>query len=223
MNNLIETQINTALPAEEIIKIIIHDTNEPLVEIIESERIKLLNENKFLSPHLRKSARDLLISAANNLPNDYKILVVTAYRPLWMQKKMWNRRLWQMAKKYPLKMIFKNKEWKKIASKYTAPPGGSSHQYGGAVDVTLLDTNGTKLDMGTTLTESGVKVHTHNNLINEAQRQNRQILYGVMTKVGFVNYPLEWWHYSYEDRMWAAYTKRKECFYGRIDSKRGRS
>lgn len=210
-------QINVGLPLEEIKKIIIRDTNEPLVEIFETEKIKLLKEYKFLSPYLRKSAKDLLIEASKNLPENFKLLIVTAYRPVWMQKKLWRGRLIQMAKKHPFKMIFQYPKWKKMASRYTAPPGGSSHQYGGAVDVTMIDDNGEKLDMGTTLTDFGERVNTHTNLITEKQKENRRILYEAMTKAGFVNYPLEWWHYSYGDRMWSAYTRQTECFYGIIE------
>lgn len=35
-----------------------------------------------------------------------------------------------------------------------------------------------------------------------------------MEKAGFQNYPFEWWHYCYGDRMWAAYSGKKTCFYG---------
>lgn len=217
MSDVVETQINKGLPREEINKIPVHDTGEKLLEIIENDKIKLLKEHKFLSPFLRETARDILYKAAENLPEGYKLLVVTAYRPLWMQKKLWRNRLIQMAKKYPLKMIFLHKEWKKLVSRYTAPPGGSSHQYGGAVDVTIVSPNGERLDMGTTLTDFGERVNTHSDLITDTQKNNRKILYDVMTKAGFVNYPLEWWHYSYGDRMWAAYLKKTECFYGRIE------
>lgn len=212
-----ESQINVGLSLEKIKKIIVRENNEPLVEILEGEKIKFLSKHKFLSPYLRESARELLTVAANNLPENYKLLIVTAYRPLWMQKKLWRQRLWQMAKRHPLKMIFQYPGWKKMVSKYTAPPGGSSHQCGGAVDVTIIDDSGNRLDMGTDLTDFGEKVNTHTNLITQNQRENRQILYDSMTKAGFANYPLEWWHYSYGDRMWATYTRRIECFYGRIE------
>ena len=38
-----------------------------------------------------------------------------------------------------------------------------------------------------------------------------------MKKLDFVNFPAEWWHYCYGDRMWAAYKGKKECFYGYIE------
>ncbi|MDO8589772.1 MAG: M15 family metallopeptidase [bacterium] len=209
-------QITRGLPLEEIKKINIIETNEPLVEIIENDRIKLLSDHKYLSPNLRKSARDILYIAAGNLPPDNKLLIVTAYRSIQMQKELYNSRLKQLAMKHPFKMVFDYKGWKKTVGLYTSPPGGSSHQSGGALDLTVIDAEGDRLDMGTELTDFGVKVHTENNLITDEQRKNRKILYDAMTKAGFVNYPLEWWHYSYGDRMWAAYSRREECFYGPI-------
>ncbi len=210
-------QIKNGLPLEEIKKIRINETNEPLVEITETEKVKLLRDHKYLYPHLRKGAQELLYVASDNLPDGHKLLVVTAYRPIWMQKELYRRREKQMAKAHPFLMIFQYPKWRKMVNRYTSPPGGSSHQYGGAVDVTVIDPAGNRLDMGTTLTDYGVKVHTENDLITEEQRSNRKLLYNAMTKAGFVNYPLEWWHYSYGDRMWAAYSSREDCFYGPLN------
>lgn len=216
MSNEMIQQITRGLPIEEIRKIKINETKEPLVNIPESERVSLLKEHKYLDPRLRKSSQEMLNVAGNNLPAGYKLLVVTAYRPIWMQKEFYKRRLRQLALKHPLKMIFQYFEWKNMVNRYTSPPGGSSHQSGGAVDVTIVNPQGERLDMGTALTDFGPKVHTENGLITEVQRKNRKILYDAMTKAGFVNYPLEWWHYSYGDRMWAAYLGKEECFYGPI-------
>jgi D-alanyl-D-alanine dipeptidase len=123
-----------------------------------------------------------------------------------------------MAKKYPFKMIFNYSNWKREVGKYTSPPGGSSHQCGAAVDVTLLDSNNNRIDMGTTLTDFGEKVNTYSEQISAEQKENRKILLDAMTKVGFINYPLEWWHFSYGDRMWAAYSEKTECFYGPMNN-----
>lgn len=209
-------QITKGLPIEEIRKIKIEETNEPLVDIVDSERVSLLKDHKYLDARLRKSAQELLSVAANNLPAGHKLLVVTAFRPIWMQKELYRRREKQLAVKHPFLLIFQYPKWRNLVNRYTSPPGGSSHQYGGATDVTIINPQGERLDMGTTLTDFGVKVHTENNLITDEQRKNRKVLYDAMTKAGFVNYPLEWWHYSYGDRMWAAYSRRSVCFYGPI-------
>ncbi len=210
-------QITKGLPLEEIKKIKVNETNEPLVEIENTERVVLLEDHRYLDARLRKSAKNLLSVAANNLPTGYKLLIVTAYRPVWMQKELYRRREKQIAKAHPFLMIFQYPKWRKLVNSYTAPPGGSSHQYGGATDVAVIDPQGKRVDMGTSLTGYGVMVHTENDLITNEQRNNRKMLYEAMTKAGFVNYPLEWWHYSYGDRMWAAYSRKDACFYGPID------
>jgi D-alanyl-D-alanine dipeptidase len=216
------SQIKSGLPIEQIRNIEIKETNEPLVEIVETEKIKLLLDHKYLSPYLRNSAREFLYKAAENLPDGYKLLIVTAYRPVWMQEELYRRRMKQLVRKHPFLLIFQYPRWRKMVNRYTSPPGGSSHQYGGAVDVMVIDTLGNRLDMGTALTDFGEKVHTENKLITDEQRRNRKLLYDAMTAVGFVNYPLEWWHYSYGDRMWAAYTGRKECFYGPFEERKSK-
>lgn len=208
--------ITTGLPREIIKEIEIEENNEPLVSIPEGEKIKLLHEHKYLSPLLRKSVCDLLVKASNNLPEGYKLLIVTAYRPIQMQREMWRNRLWQLAKARPFQMVFQYSKWKKTAGQYTAPPGGSPHQCGAAVDLTILNNNNNRLDMGTSFTDFGKKVHTKSDLVSSEQKKNREMLFNLMIEAGFVNYPLEWWHYSYGDQMWAAYSGKKKCFYGSI-------
>ncbi len=209
-------QITTGLPLTEIKRIKIQENGESLVSIPENDKLILLHEHKYLVPFLRKSVCERLVEASNSLPEGYKLLVITAYRPITMQKKLWRNRLWQMAKAHPFQMIFQHRKWRKTAAQYTAPPGGSSHQCGAAVDLAVLDSNGNRLDMGTSLTDFGKKVHTNSLLVSEEQIKNRKMLLDIMQKAGFINYPLEWWHYSYGDRTWAAYSKKDQCFYGPI-------
>jgi len=47
-------------------------------------------------------------------------------------------------------------------------------------------------------------------------RNNRRVLYDVMTQAGFANYPEEWWHWSYGDQMWAANLKKEEALYAGV-------
>lgn len=209
-------QITKGLPVEKIREIITNENNELLVEIKETIKLKL-ETSRYLDPRLRKSAYGMLTRASESLPQGYKILVITAYRPYWMQREKWNKRLLSLGLRHPLRMIFDRKKWLRMVRQYTAPPGGSMHQCGSAIDVTLLDSNDLKLDMGTSLEDYGRKVHTFNELISAEQTKNRKILYNAMTQAGFVNYPLEWWHYCYGDKMWAAYTESKNCFYGPLN------
>lgn len=204
---------------ETINKVRVIENNELLVEIVERGNIVLLSDNRYLLPYLRKQVVDMLFIAADYLPPEYKLLVVTAYRPRSMQKKMWYRRLLQLAMRYPFKVLFQPFAFRTMASKYTAPPGGSSHQCGAAVDVKLIDLQGNLIDMGTSQEEFGEVCHTAYSYITDEQKKNREILYEAMTSAGFANYPREWWHYSYGDKVWAGYNNKTECFYGPIEDK----
>jgi hypothetical protein len=41
--------------------------------------------------------------------------------------------------------------------------------------------------------------------LSRSARRNRDLLAEVMVGAGFVNYPTEWWHWSFGDRCWALY------------------
>lgn len=52
------------------------------------------------------------------------------------------------------------------------------------------------VDMGTGYDCSDEKAHTASKAISPQQRKWREILISAMAKQGFVNYRLEWWHFS---------------------------
>jgi len=209
-------QTSEGLKIQKILDVKIIENNEPAIEIKETEKIKLLKGHKFLHPFLRKTVAEMLVKAASNLPVGHTFLVVTCYRSFDMQKEMyWNRKK-QLAKKHPFRMIFQYPKWIKMVNTYTSSPGGSSHHTASAIDLTVVDQNGIRLDMGASLTDFGKKVHMENDLITDEHRKNRKVLRDAMTSAGFAYYPLEWWHYCYGDRMWATYNSKKDCFYGPV-------
>lgn len=59
-------------------------------------------------------------------------------------------------------------------------------------------------------------VYTNSSNISKTARQNRQLMIEVLEKEGFVNYPAEWWHWSYGDRYWAFVKKEPFAFYESI-------
>ena len=102
-----------------------------------------------------------------------------------------------------------------FAQKQIARPDGigGGHQTGGAVDLTLCSLDGTPLFMGTEYSEHNRLTRTSAYIEDAAVRKHRKILLSAMCEAGFVNYPNEWWHYSFGDRMWAAYSGKKKCLY----------
>src|SRR6266702_1595652 len=47
-------------------------------------------------------------------------------------------------------------------------------------------------------------------------RANRELLARVLRGAGLVNYPTEWWHWSYGDRYWALMTGAAAAVYGPV-------
>ena len=92
----------------------------------------------------------------------------------------------------------------------------SGHTTGGAVDVTLFY-YGKEVDCGSRYLTFTPQTPTWSKDLKRRQQRNRFILYNVMTKAGFVNYPLEWWHFCYGDKMYAAYKFEKQAFYGKAE------
>lgn len=93
---------------------------------------------------------------------------------------------------------------------------GGGHQTGGAVDLTICDSTGVPLDMGTAYSEFNTSTPTFSKTLTPEQKRNRTLLVSTMREAGFANYPLEWWHYSYGDTLWAAYANKPYAIFGCI-------
>ncbi|MFV2101792.1 M15 family metallopeptidase [Micromonospora sp. LOL_024] len=105
-------------------------------------------------------------------------------------------------------------------TKFVSPVEVAPHSTGGAVDLTLRSADGVELDMGTavdaTPEASGDACFTAAPSIGATVRQHRQILVDALPRVGLVNYPTEWWHWSYGDRYWALLTGAARTRYGPV-------
>ena len=62
----------------------------------------------------------------------------------------------------------------------------------------------------------GILSRTDSQKISPEAQTNRKIMGDVLTKVGFVNYPTEYWHWSYGDRYWAYHKKEPYALYRSI-------
>jgi D-alanyl-D-alanine dipeptidase len=77
----------------------------------------------------------------------------------------------------------------------------SGHSRGATVDLGLLRCAADAcmpLDMGTEFDLFDPRANTDSPVISAAQRANRQLLLGAMQQRGFVNYPMEWWHFTFK-------------------------
>lgn len=70
------------------------------------------------------------------------------------------------------------------------------------------------MDVGWGFNEPGPGSATAAEGLSPVARDNRAILVSVMSASGFVNYPHEWWHWSYGDRYWALCSGNPVALYG---------
>lgn len=129
-----------------------------------------------------KKAQDLL----EEMHPGFALIVYDGARPRRVQKRMWDS----------LDIPFKRN--------YVAPPWeGSIHNYGCAVDLSVLDESGKPLDMGTGYDFFGKEAQPQleSRMLKEGKItlehiNNRQLLKSVMLKAGFYNIRTEWWHFN---------------------------
>jgi D-alanyl-D-alanine dipeptidase len=76
------------------------------------------------------------------------------------------------------------------------PRIGSMHTRGVAVDLTLCQSDGQALDMGTQFDEMSDLSRHGNTEIAAPARHNRLLLLALMTAAGWEHHPHEWWHYN---------------------------
>jgi len=208
---LCQLGIRKILPAEVINNKRVIESNEPVEEITSLKTVNWRTDKIIV----RKTVAEMLVEANGFLPEGFQLVLIEGFRNLEKQEKGWETRLHETRKKYPNKT---NSEIEKLSVVFTAKPGGSGHYTGGAIDLTIAGPDGSLLDMETKYAESSEKSHTYSNNIASEQIKNRKILIDAMKKAGFVNYPAEWWHWCYGDRMWAAYARKPFAIYGNIEN-----
>ena len=151
-----------------------------------------LNENlykEFNRAFLHQLAAEKLKRAVESLKATkpgWQIVVLDALRPRSIQKILWSKV--KGTSQQP----------------YVANPGkGSIHNFGFALDVTLLDREGKEVDMGTpfdSFTSLAQPIRENEFLtqgkLSEQQIKNRKILRSAMESAGFSQLAIEWWHYD---------------------------
>ena len=209
------------IPDSELKKIPIKDNGEKLIniqkfcpKIIVRPPTYIKNEGEWYAKRagfVRETVANKLCFVQKNLPEGYKILLRCGYRSLKSQKKAFQAACDEVKKENP---IWNKNKIKQEASKAAAPLDiVPPHSTGGAVDVSILNSKGRLLDMGTKLGEFKTKTATNSREISKKAQENRKLLIKLMKKAGFINYPTEWWHWSYGDRYWAAVLKKKYSIY----------
>jgi len=116
----------------------------------------------------------------------YALLILDAARPRSVSRKMYQQ--------------VKGTKYQRFVAN---PDKGSMHNYGIAVDITIVDASGNELDMGYSpfrkstpelywlfvKKKLGVK-------LSDRQKKNRRLLADTMVQAGFLPLGFEWWHFN---------------------------
>ena len=150
-----------------------------------------------IDAYLHPDAARAVIKASEELHRlypAYNLLIKDAARPMSVQ-----RRMFDAVKGTP-------------KANYVANPakGGGLHNYGLAVDITIVDERGNELPMGTPVDHLGKEANidreesmVRDGIISETERQNRLLLRRVMTAAGFKPLRTEWWHFNFVSKSQA--------------------
>jgi D-alanyl-D-alanine dipeptidase len=216
----------TLIADPKVLAMPIVENNEPLVDIIQYPQIILSKKDS--CPYqkapsyskVRKTVADLLVQAAKYLPKGIQFYLEEGHRSLSVQKIIFDE--------YYQKLLLNHPNWDKETlfcetTKYVAPPERNApHSTGGAIDISLVTESGEKIDMGPDMNETPDQNQNRNftyaSNISAAVKANRKILIETLTRFGFVNYPTEWWHWSFGDRYWAYHAKKEFALYGSIEA-----
>ncbi len=144
----------------------------------------------------------------------FSLLVYDCYRPVEAVSAFL---AWAAAPGDATKAYYPHLDKSQLVPDYIA--SRSQHSTGTAVDLTLIPTGETpaphngggdctapvaerdgdnSVDMGTAFDCFDPKANTASPLATPEQRKARLLLKSIMERAGFVNYPREWWHFSFK-------------------------
>lgn len=206
----------------------IQDTDEPLIAL---ENFLKENKSKIIlsagetqygaqtldNQKMRLTAAEKLFEAEKYLQtvdSNLTFKVTDSYRPLSLQKKYFEE-VWE---KFSDQGLVGQDLYIAVSNVISDPGKCPPHSTGGTIDVTLFDlANNQELDLGTPVDKiDDPKTYTFDTTIINDTRKYRLILYTSLIQAGFVNAPVEWWHYSYGDQEWAIRTGAPVAIYDSI-------
>lgn len=158
-----------------------------------------------------------LAAAQGLLPRGIRLRVVEGHRSVATQRAIIARYSAEVCAARP---GVSPGELHRLVSRFVSPVDVAPHVAGAAVDLTLVDAGGDELDLGTPIDTTpeqsdGACFFAAEGISPDAHR-HRRLLAAVLTPHGLVNYPTEWWHWSYGDRYWALTLGAPAAHYGPV-------
>ena len=169
---------------------------------------------------VRKQVGERLVAAAKLLPRGYRLKIMDAWRPFALQEELFFTYREKLITGFSLDKVSPEERDRVISGFVSLPVDDRDlppvHTTGGAVDVTIIDPEDRDLPMGTAF---DAFTHMTDTAFFEEKgdkqiRDDRRLLYSVMTSAGFTNLPTEWWHFDFGDRFWAYYKNSPAIYRG---------
>ncbi|OGG43399.1 hypothetical protein A2841_03890 [Candidatus Kaiserbacteria bacterium RIFCSPHIGHO2_01_FULL_48_10] len=203
----------------------IRDNGEPLVDLGGYDFVlEPMYFKRGFSPiqkmYLRKGVAEKLSTIQKTL-GGLRFKIWDAWRPREVQAKLYRQHWNTLRKKEP---DWTDVEIKEEVETYVASPDLPlpAHLSGGAIDLTLVDTTGRELDMGTPFDHFALEASPH--FFETSVRnpgfahieKNRKLILTTMAAADFRVYPSEWWHFDYGTERWARELGKPHALYGEI-------
>ncbi len=206
------------------------ENNEPFVDLKNQTIIaygpspEVLNNKDYTK--IRRTIYDKLVEAQALLPKGFCMCLYEGYRSLSLQRLLFDNRWAKVRALHPQwthDQIFD--ETSKLVSPVVNKDGSKNippHATGAAIDVYLIDETHQPLDMGLQIKdwmqdEDGSLSQTDSQKISSKAQHHRDLMSKALLTVGFINYPTEYWHWSYGDRYWAHQTGQIQAMYGLLE------
>lgn len=202
----------------------IEENGEPLVSL------RGLNPNIFIAPSGKREDIDLLVrlglseklvKVANNLPQGIHLLVYDGWRPISRQKDLFLAEVSSLVRLNPKssmeRLCFTVKGY--VSRPNYSKNSPAPHSTGGSIDLTLCNSKGEVLPLGSNYKEYNDKANTNYYEVVSDVEYNylvlslRRLLHRSMIKEGFTNNPKKWWHYDYGNQCWAVSIGAKTAIY----------
>ncbi|WP_297800615.1 M15 family metallopeptidase [Arenimonas sp. GDDSR-1] len=144
------------------------------------------------------AARALAAAEAALRSRGFGLIIYDCYRP---QRAVADFMAWAKAPDDPVSKstYYPDLDKSRLVPDYIAEKSG--HSKGATADIGLLDCSAgqcREVDMGTPFDFFGTQANTDWPGASPAQKASRKLLLEAMAAQGFVNYPLEWWHFTWK-------------------------
>lgn len=197
--------------------ILLSDPRVRAVPVVESGEplVRLPRDIAPAGALVRVGLAERLVAADALLPLGVRLRVVEGHRPEEQQRAIVASYAAELCALHP---GIGAADLERLTSRFVSPVDVAPHVAGAAVDLTLVDVCGEELDLGTpidaTPEQSDGRCWFAAAGIGADARAHRDLLADVLGAQGLVNYPTEWWHWSFGDRYWAVATGARHALYG---------